>query len=213
MKDSADSRLFCTVEDLKQEYSNLNIEEPLRLLENTDSEIFLQIQKIQEEFSENKSEMKDHVDSIHKRIKNYQCRICDKKMATGGHFRKHTKQHVFGSTIFTCDVCEKGYTCLTNMKDHFSKIHDRISNNVKCDICGKGLTASALKGHKEAVHNQKIATKCNFCGTTFKYKSNLLPHIRNVHEKIKTFKCKMCELQFSREYHLKRHFERNHHNN
>ena len=47
------------MEDLKQEYSNLNIEEPLRLLENTDSEIFLQIQKIQEEFSENKSEMKD----------------------------------------------------------------------------------------------------------------------------------------------------------
>ena len=39
------------MDDLKQEYSNLNIEEPLRLLENTDSEVFLQIQKIAEEFS------------------------------------------------------------------------------------------------------------------------------------------------------------------
>lgn len=37
--------------DLEQEYNNLNIQQPSILLENTDQKIFLQIQKIQEEFA------------------------------------------------------------------------------------------------------------------------------------------------------------------
>ena len=104
-----------------------------------------------------------------------------------------------------CEVCEKEFSSIRIMKQHFLRIHNRKVTSIECDICGK-LLQTSLKIHKENVHNPKVEAACELCGITFKYATNLTSHLKSVHEKVKKFQFKACEKSFSRRHHLERHF-------
>jgi ribosomal protein L31 len=54
--------------------------------------------------------------------------------------------------------------------------------NFKCDICGKTFTySSELIGHKR-IHNGERPYKCEVCGKTYPYLSGLNKHVQTQHK-------------------------------
>ena len=97
-----------------------------------------------------KYQLKYHVASVHKEIKNFQCLTCGKTF-----YRKNT------------------------LNSHVNEIHLKIGvGHVKCVFCKKTFVRkSYLTFHIDTVHNSKRKTyKCDQCSTVFKVVKSLKNH-------------------------------------
>ncbi|KAH8255378.1 hypothetical protein KR038_001798 [Drosophila bunnanda] len=89
----------------------------------------------------------------------------------------------------TCDVCNKTLSSATALKMHKEGMH----NNVKpfiCDSCGKQLkTITALNEHK-LVHTDNRPFECTICKASFKNRARLRAH-KQIHAE-PSFVCNIC---------------------
>ncbi|KAH8245148.1 hypothetical protein KR032_005544 [Drosophila birchii] len=89
----------------------------------------------------------------------------------------------------TCDLCNKTLSSATALKMHKEGMH----NNVKpfiCDSCGKQLkTITALNEHK-LVHTENRPFECSVCKASFKNRARLKAH-NQIHAE-PSFVCNIC---------------------
>ena len=81
--------------------------------------------------------------------------------------------------IFANQIVFTGF--LGNLVRHYESIHEGIKR-FHCDVCDRNFTQLAqLKSHNESVH-QGIRYRCDFCSREFSIKGELTRHKKRVHE-------------------------------
>ncbi|GBN93084.1 Zinc finger protein 782 [Araneus ventricosus] len=107
-----------------------------------------------------------------------------------------------GQKLFTCKVCQKGYSHERTLKSHMC-VHEDIKP-YECKFCGKPFPSNgALKRHVLSHTGEKPFT-CNICGKGFTQNGNLKTHMRS-HTGEKPYKCEFCGWNFSIKSVLKKH--------
>jgi KRAB domain-containing zinc finger protein len=66
-------------------------------------------------------------------------------------------------------------------------------------------TPSALKKHKQAVHDKIRMYKCSLCEHSTGQKENLKRHMDAVHYNLKKYKCDQCEFSANHKFSLNKH--------
>ena len=115
---------------------------------------------------------------------------------------------------FRCDVCEKGFNQMSQLKNH-AVIHLNKSSEFRhipswakpkqCDICQKMFSDSkSLKKHVQAIHSKLKPYICQVCGHQSARKAMLQLHVRQ-HTGEKPFVCDSCDYRTGDHNSLRRH--------
>ena len=125
--------------------------------------------------------------------------------------RFHSQTHE-NLKLFACDVCEKRFNQLSQLKNHVV-IH--LDKNIaelptwakpkQCDTCQKTFSDSkSLKKHVQAIHSKLKPYICNVCNHKSARKSMLQLHMRQ-HTGDKPYSCDICNYKTGDHNALRRH--------
>ncbi|XP_053148334.1 zinc finger protein with KRAB and SCAN domains 1-like [Hemicordylus capensis] len=138
--------------------------------------------------------------SIHTRVKAYQCTICGKGFNNWLSFCEHQIAHT--EKPYTCSECGKSF----QRKDYLSD-HRRIHTGEKpytCSECGKCFIRKVNLSYHQIIHTGQKPYTCSECGKCFFRKSSLYNHKR-IHIAEKPYMCSECGKNFFRKDHLSAH--------
>ncbi|XP_044748345.1 zinc finger protein 836-like [Coccinella septempunctata] len=117
--------------------------------------------------------------------KEYEC-LCKEKFHDHCLFRTHKKDCEF--TRPTCNICDKKFTKIGNLKQHLEISHGAKEEIFKCsfDGCTKEYNRkSSLKLHVANSHTEKnqdeVKLVCSVCSQVLKNEVTLWRHMRNMH--------------------------------
>ncbi|RZF33326.1 hypothetical protein LSTR_LSTR007671 [Laodelphax striatellus] len=114
----------------------------------------------------------------------------------------HDDLHSYGGKVYTCDVCNRSYSTLGNLKQHKEKHYGE--KNFVCEKCNKSFfTAGNLKQHL-ITHTGEKSFLCKLCNKTYSTSGNLRQHLLT-HTGQKTNFCVICNRSFSTLGNLKQH--------
>ena len=186
--------------------------------------------------SDDKSDMKKHIESVHEEKNKHICNICNKGFAEKAKLIAHNASFHEGKKPHSCPTCEASFDYSASLKKHIATVHDGQKQH-SCYICGFSFTeVSNLKEHIEDIHNRKTPYECSICNEAFSFKTErknhiasihggnkcsvcfksfvkygqLQRHISLVHEGIKPFECSICERKFSTKCGLNKHIRKEH---
>ena len=182
-----------------------------------------------------------HISQSHEKH-NHSCDLCSKSFGNVGALTKHVKTSHLGeqtTLIYECDICEKTFSRLSNIKDHYSYIHDRRKihfckyceesfsrvgtlrlhikqkhkNGAKgkefCHMCDANFVK--LTDHLKAFHMREKEVDCHICNKTLANVSNLNLHLTNVHSSTSGKKvCDICFKELKSSESLTLHMQRIH---
>lgn len=144
-------------------------------------------------------------EAVHTGEKPLICDSCGAGFALKARLRHHLKSH----KTYKCSLDGCSFTCdkWTQLRKHVSEHHKK-----KCPSCTKKFTnIESLEKHI-AAHSSLL--KCPSCDLTYSKKSNLVTHVRSVHERV-TYKCSFegCNSELlhrkSLRNHMKNHLKNN----
>ncbi|KAL7012618.1 hypothetical protein ACKWTF_014960 [Chironomus riparius] len=160
------------------------------------------------------SVLKNHLRSHDKQ---FECKICGKKVRNGQDLKFHIKQFHENPRSFKCEICEKGFFDKGNLKKHL-KTHDKNRDKAyKCDRCSYSSDNKAhYKLHQDyhARWDAKISkapnpVKCKICFLMLRNKTNLKNHMKSVHPK-DLFQCDLCAMFSKTRHNLAKHMRNMH---
>ncbi|XP_065062048.1 zinc finger protein 235-like isoform X1 [Rhopilema esculentum] len=136
----------------------------------------------------------------------YTCDLCGKVYMRSWSYYSHMREHAAGDKVHSCDVCNKQFQNLSNLKQH-RLTHTGIKP-FQCDLCEKSFSnASSLRIHSLS-HSETKPYVCDVdgCDKGFSNPSSLRVHQR-VHQTEKPYKCTFtgCTLAFKTSSELSRH--------
>ena len=137
--------------------------------------------------SEEYTNLKQHVESVHQMIKKYACEVkgCTTKFNSSYALIKH-QLHVHEGLRYKCELCNKE---VASLKSHIKLVHEKVRAHT-CPECKKGFQTTAhLKNHISRVH-LKVRDKCPDCG---KEVQDLRNHQYYVHLKQRNYPCDQCD--------------------
>ncbi|XP_017116635.1 zinc finger protein 2 [Drosophila elegans] len=113
-----------------------------------------------------------------------------------------------------CEKCGKGYRNRASYEKHLERECRRVERRVKvdkatttCDLCNKTLSSTtALKLHKEGIHQNVKPYICDSCGKQLKTITALNEH-KLVHTDSRPFECSVCKAGFKNRARLKAHHQ------
>lgn len=103
----------------------------------------------------------------------YTCDYCPKRFNHKAHCNLHVKARHTGEKTCHCDICGKGYSCISVLKTH------RMTHFEKtfiCDICGKSFYHACHLTRHKLVHQEVRPYQCSTCGKGFTQAANLRSH-------------------------------------
>lgn len=113
---------------------------------------------------------------------------------------------------FKCEICEKSFTKLHNLKQH-RETHE-VRQNFICTECKKCYKSnSKLQFHIQSVHQNAFIHVCDICAKVFRGKATYEQHFITAHsdQKLPAVQCQICDSwlknKFSLKSHMKRHKE------
>lgn len=103
----------------------------------------------------------------------YACDYCTKRFNHTVHRDLRVKaRHTVEKTCH-CDICGKGYSCVSVLKTHRMTHFDKT---FICNVCGKGFYHACHLTRHKLVHLDKRPHQCATCGRGFTQTSNLRSH-------------------------------------
>jgi len=121
-----------------------------------------------------KKHFKQHVKSVHLKIKDFFCEQCPSTFSDKKQLDQHSVTHKEEKS-HKCDVCDKMFKTKSNLKLH-SNIHTK-KKLYFCDDCGKSFAhQSYFIRHKKEQHTEFNAFECKLCPQTFRTHLRLKTH-------------------------------------
>ncbi|KAM4730321.1 uncharacterized protein FYW61_010589 [Anableps anableps] len=116
--------------------------------------------------------LREHEIQVHGLLP-YACDYCPKRFNHKTHRDLHVKARHTGEKSCHCDICGKGYSCISVLKTHRVT---HFNKTLICEVCGKAFYhASHLTRHK-LVHQEVRPFSCSTCNRSFTQATNLLSH-------------------------------------
>ncbi|KAM4591795.1 uncharacterized protein PAE49_018735 [Odontesthes bonariensis] len=103
----------------------------------------------------------------------YACDHCPKRFNHKAHRDLHVKARHTGEKSCHCDICGKGYSCVSVLKTHRTTHFDKT---FICDVCGKGFFHACHLTRHKLVHLGARPHRCATCGKGFTQAANLRSH-------------------------------------
>ena len=75
--------------------------------------------------SDIKSHLRKHIDCVHKQIKKYQCKYCNKKFGQKGTLKVHVDTVHEKIRRYHCNYCEKKFGLNSDLKRHIDAVHKK----------------------------------------------------------------------------------------
>ena len=160
-----------------------------------------------------------------------ECEECKEKFSTKYNMHRHIlekhnlihensmvceESEVLTENTFACQVCNKSFKYLRNMKAHVYAVHDK-QDECECAICGQKINRSSdfkrhlVEQHK-VIDSDKVVNlktidsfKCNVCEKVFLRKGYLETHLKSHSPEGYQYKCDQCSKTFSTKSTLARH--------
>ena len=159
------------------------------------------------QMSSTQSDLKRHINAVHKKVKLFECVNCEYKCNQNATLQQHINAVHLKLTPHKCPHCEKSFTINTHLTGHIKAIHDKIKDNC-CDQCDfKSVTMGGLRSHIKGFHNKIRDHCCKLCEYKCSRSSGLQRHINSVHNKIKNHRCDTCEFTCSTNSNLQNHIK------
>uniref|UniRef100_A0A336LXG9 CSON005091 protein n=1 Tax=Culicoides sonorensis TaxID=179676 RepID=A0A336LXG9_CULSO len=200
------------VEELKFDESGSEISDRLEpgeiKMEDYEDSISVEFEKNVECDSEAPVQVKvEDQDKKFKENHKIQCELCSKYVAKQS-WKRHLMKHQNGNRPYTCNECEKSFSCLPSLNMHLIRKHFPHIPTFKCPHC----PAFFLQSKKLDQHLHTIGCKekfdCPHCNVTLANSATLRVHIRNLHtdpRRKKKFECDQCTKFFYSKPQLKVH--------
>ena len=140
------------------------------------------------------SKLKNHISSVHEKMKNHKCEKCDKTFVQKESLYRHINTyHENADTCSKCEKCGKYFSTIKILQKHIGTVHEGVKN-YKCEACGKAyFLAKDLKRHNSTVHEGVKNHKCESCGKSYKSAGNLKTHISMFHEEVKNLEAQFLK--------------------
>ncbi|KAH9523487.1 hypothetical protein Btru_040139 [Bulinus truncatus] len=89
----------------------------------------------------------------------FHCAHCSRNFTSEGRLEKHLALHGSGGSGFSCEICNKVFTKMSNLRDH--RFEHKGEKPYKCDLCPKSfIRSNHLKEHKH-IHSDRLKKKTN----------------------------------------------------
>ena len=128
------------------------------------------------------SHIKQHIKTVHEKIRNYVCGECDYIASKKSGLKEHIEGVHENKRNHICGECGYAASLKSTLKTHIEGVHKKIRNHV-CEDCGyAALRNATLKMHQETVHNigdKKL--KCDLCTYETHALKNFRRHVRKFH--------------------------------
>ena len=112
----------------------------------------------------------------------HKCSICDYATSIKGHLKQHIESVHEKIRPHKCFICDNSFSQKGGLKVHIDAVHEGKKPH-KCSICDYSFSQKGdLKKHVEAIHEGKKPHKCSICDYSFSQKGVLRKHIKSVHE-------------------------------
>ncbi|UMM15196.1 hypothetical protein L5515_002719 [Caenorhabditis briggsae] len=138
----------------------------------------------------------------------YLCKLCQKRFGTERALCLHVTRHLVSHT---CPLCSVAMESRSAIHRHLMTKHSRRSRDFKCTTCNKMFfTESELNRH--AVYHTDVMYSCKHCPEKFKWKKQLLKHMKEHEENFNPtpYICHICDRSYSSGFALGRHLNRQH---
>ena len=130
-----------------------------------------------------KSKIKNHIKTVHEKIKDFKCPSCEFCCSQRGNLRLHIEQVHNKIRKFSCTV--EGCQYKSNFKNDITKHNKTVHGTVKdisCHLCGYQTAVQGyLTVHMKNKHGQKKNYLCPHCGKQFHVFRNFHKHIKVLH--------------------------------
>lgn len=163
-----------------------------------------------------------HAHNISAKAALTQCHYCLASLATIEDLNKHigethpNETKPFGSSQYTCIICEANFTSVYMLGKHMSKVHVPLEMPYQCGTCNFRCSCHRqVVDHFYKEHNGATTVQCPFClkSTTVWSAGRImstnvtffLAHLQKHQKKAMAKKCPKCALWFIHKETLKEH--------
>jgi uncharacterized Zn-finger protein len=159
--------------------------------------------------SKNKPQYTQVKDGVDCDLNTGECFSCKKIFRNKSYLRHHILMHKGIKSKFCCHVCNRTFSCATNLKTHIAIHFPESRKNFLCSTCGLAMTSKAtLQGHMR-IHTRKDGEKdfkCEICGKGFNSRVHFTGHMK-MHKGMYNSVCQVCGRPFPTSHALKMHMK------
>ena len=111
----------------------------------------------------NRRHMSRHIDSVHKKLKNFACEQCDHRTSQKDLLNRHVKAIHDKIKDWECGQCSFKSSRGSALRDHVKSMHEEKVRDLACSKCKyRAFKKRHLRAHIMAVHLKKNK---NLCGS------------------------------------------------
>jgi len=150
-----------------------------------------------------------HKQQVHSDAK-WKCFECNDFFSAANCLKRHVESIHKKLKQFYCEKCEYSTYRKDCLERHFTSAHEKIELKCEYENCNfSTVYKSNLQVHIKNIHERNELHMCEYCKFSTFHKRSLKRHIQRAHEG-KRYYCNECESSYTTGENLKKHKQKNH---